>query len=654
MSGFYGGRDGRSFLIAKNFESVAAMARAFDNPAYTEVNFDEYVLINTLNKNNPENGQIYRRGYDYTSNRKILSYTLQKTETEEGKVEITYTSEEIDANGAVYIGTIVGPAGAAPTLKFGYYDDIRLIDIMANYNNIDFPTIEKLTEYFNSIYPLGSAKYDVNEDLLVSNPNSYAGTTNFIKTNTIDGEVLHFHYDSMYVDRTDSLGWYLVNVNAIRVGEGSYSLGRDLVPGVEYELDENGNYIYEEVDGVKCLKIKPNSYQKTIDWKYCSVRNENNEDTTAYIGFKMASPVVEFEATPTDAYEKVDLIDKLSVDMNKDSIADHPFYSRWRLKIPKGIKGDSFDNLQVTKLNTDDTYYDINDKKLEDYSTKYDYITYKKYNYDNDAKGTFKTYVLGKYDQIQSLDFNEDGTLTIERTHAETLTKILHWITGASLEDNGTFILNFNDSKWNSGDIVNGVMKKEKLIKWINNILLKNDGTLEVAFNNGDTTSLEKALTRITGVTYENGILTITFNNESINTFTAEINGIKNVEIGEDQKLKITYSNNKSESIGEPINYIEQIKRDEDAASDTYNHLLIKHSANFEDNDGWQDLGGLNYTMVADDMETSEESTEEEKAQMTILNKKKADLAIGGIWFVSKNIPENMIPEEEPLPEEEA
>ena len=154
-----------------------------------------------------------------------------------------------------------------------------------------------------------------------------------------------------------------------------FSLGRDLVPGVEYELDENGNYIYEEVDGVKCLKIKPNSYQKTIDWKYCSVRNENNEDTTAYIGFKMASPVVEFEATPTDAYEKVDLIDKLSVDMNKDSIADHPFYSRWRLKIPKGIKGDSFDNLQVTKLNTDDTYYDINDKKLEDYSTKYDYIT---------------------------------------------------------------------------------------------------------------------------------------------------------------------------------------------------------------------------------------------------------------------------------------
>lgn len=650
MSGFYGGREGRSFIIAKNFNSVADMASAFNDPGYTEVNFDEYVLINTLNKNNPENGQVYRRGYDYTSNRKILSYTLKKTETEEGKVEITYTSKEIDANGAVYIGTIVGPAGAAPTLKFGYYDDIRLIDIMAKYNNIDFSTIERLTEYFNTIYPSGSAKYDVNEDLLVSDPDSYAGTTNFIKTNTIDGEVLHFHYDSIYENKTDSLGWYLVNVNAIRVGEGSYSLGRDLVPGVEYELDENGNYTYEEVDGIKCLKIKPNSYQKTIDWKYCSVRNENNEDTTSYIGFRMASPVVEFEAISTDAYKKGNLIDKLSVDMNKTDITDHPFYSRWRLKVPKGIKGDSFDSLQVTKLNADDTYYDINDEKLEDYSTIYDYITYKKYNYDDDAEGTFKTYVLGKYDQIKNLQFNEDGTFKIERTHADTITKILHWITGASLESNGTFTLNFNDSKWNSGDIVDGVMKKEKLIKWINNISLKDNGTLEVAFNNGDTSSLEKALTRITGVTYENGELKITFNNESINTFTAEINGIKNVEIGEDQKLKITYSNNKSESIGEPINYIKKIERDTDANSPSFNHLLAEYSDPTRD---IEDLGSLNYNMIADEIFLNDDSTQQERDLYELVEAKKQALSIGGIWFVSKDIPE-VETEEEPLPDEEA
>lgn len=654
MSGFYGGREGRSFIIAKNFNSVADMTSAFNDPGYTEVNFDEYVLINTLNKNNPENGQVYRRGYDYTSDRKILSYTLNKTETEEGKVEITYTSKEIDANGAVYIGTIVGPAGAAPTLKFGYYDDIRLIDIMANYNNIDFNTVEKLTEYFNSIYPSGSAKYDANEDLLVSNPaTGYAGTTNFIKTNAIDGEVLHFHYDSIYADKTDSLGWYLVNVNTIRVGEGSYSLGQDLVPGVEYELDENGNYIYEELDGVKHLKIKPNSYQKTIDWKYCSVRNENNEDTTAYIGFKMASPVVEFEATPTDAYETVDLIDKLNTDINNEDISDHPFYSRWRLKIPKGIKGNSLSNLRVSTLTADGVYFNLDGTSYTVENTVHDFILYDEYKYDNRAEGELiKTYILGKYDQIKSITLAEDGTLTIDRTHGvDTFERKLHWITGASLADNGTFTLTFNDSQWNSTGITNGVFEKNNLIKWISNASIDNAGNLRIEFNNG-TAPIEKQLTWISAASYTNGVLDITFNNNNngIQNINKEIKGIEDIEIGEDQKLKITYNTGTAKTFDEPINYIDEIKRDSDSESETYNHLLIKHSDPVR---GWQDLGGLNYAMVADDVILSDESTEEERAKATALEKKKADLAIGGIWFVSKDIPEIIIEDEVP-PEEEA
>ena len=70
MSNFYGGKEGRSFVITKEFQSIAEMTEAFkQGPLYTEVNFDEYVLINTVNKNSPENGQLFRRGYDYNSDR---------------------------------------------------------------------------------------------------------------------------------------------------------------------------------------------------------------------------------------------------------------------------------------------------------------------------------------------------------------------------------------------------------------------------------------------------------------------------------------------------------------------------------------------------------------------------------------------------------
>lgn len=649
MSGFYGGRDGRSFLIVKDFESVAAMAKAFDDPAYTEVNFDEYVLINTLNKNNPENGQIYRRGYDYTSDRKIASYTLTKKNDEEGNIIITYTSDQIDANGAVYVGTIVGPAGRAPMFEFGHYDDIRIIDKAAKYLNVTFDTIEKIAEYFNGIYSNGAAKYDEDGDLLVSNPEKdFAGQTNFIKTNKIDSEeIYYFHYDSIYADKNNSIGWYLVETP--RIGEGAYSFDHDLVPGVEYETDEDGNYIYEEIDGVKNLKIKTDSYQKTINWKYCSVRNENNEDSTAYIGFRFVSPVIEFEATPTSAYETVDLIDKLSVDMNKESITDHPFYSRWKLKIPKGIKGNSLSNLRVSTLITKGEYYNPDGNKYTVSDTTHDFILYDEYTYDNKAEGELiKTYVLGKYDQIKSITLAEDGTLTIERTHGkDEFKKQFHWITDVSFDNYGTVKLTFNNDKFfNNGELI-----KENLIKWISNVSIDDAGNLKIEFNNG-ADPIERTLTWISAASYENGMLNITFNNNSVvQNISKEIKGIEDISIGEDQKLTFTYNTGASKTFEEPLNYIEEVKRDSDSESDTYNHLLIKHSDPVR---GWQDLGGLNYTMVADEIFIDDESTEEEIAQSNILEKKKADLSLGGVWFVSKEIPaiaEEEVPKE-PLPEE--
>ena len=49
---FYGGRRGASFIIVKEYESIAAMIECFQQGgAYRTVNYDEYVLINTVNLN---------------------------------------------------------------------------------------------------------------------------------------------------------------------------------------------------------------------------------------------------------------------------------------------------------------------------------------------------------------------------------------------------------------------------------------------------------------------------------------------------------------------------------------------------------------------------------------------------------------------------
>ena len=128
---FYGGRKGASFVIVKNYPDIPTMTQDFaQGNALIEVGFDEYVLINTYNKNHPDNGKIFKRGYDYNSDRTIEGYRAYNQSNQEiinGTPEqykkATYKYEDpengddpIEACGAIYIGTIVGPAGLSPHL----------------------------------------------------------------------------------------------------------------------------------------------------------------------------------------------------------------------------------------------------------------------------------------------------------------------------------------------------------------------------------------------------------------------------------------------------------------------------------------------------------------------------------------------------------
>ena len=135
---FYGGRRGASFIIVKSFKCIRkpdidnwfwkkviqeawenaskdnigtepsieewvvdnCMVQAFEKGgAYKIVNYDEYVIIDTPNKNDKDNGKIYRRGYNYANDPNNLG-------------------------GAEYIGQIVGPAGMAPQVEMKTIDEV--------------------------------------------------------------------------------------------------------------------------------------------------------------------------------------------------------------------------------------------------------------------------------------------------------------------------------------------------------------------------------------------------------------------------------------------------------------------------------------------------------------------------------------------------
>lgn len=121
MNSFYGGKQGRTYHIVARYDSVSDMVKAFKNGgAYTEVNYGQYVLIDTvLNRNNRserENGLLYRRGFNY-----IQDYVIPPTKTENQTDQDFYKRwrqwVQHPGGGAIYIGQIVGPEGRTPEVS---------------------------------------------------------------------------------------------------------------------------------------------------------------------------------------------------------------------------------------------------------------------------------------------------------------------------------------------------------------------------------------------------------------------------------------------------------------------------------------------------------------------------------------------------------
>lgn len=97
MESFYGGRPGASFIITKTFPDIATMKEKFSQgTGYNEVYYDEYVVIQTSNPENADNGKVFRRGYDLNNG----------------------------YGGGEYVGSIKGPAGPPTVLELMPYKNI--------------------------------------------------------------------------------------------------------------------------------------------------------------------------------------------------------------------------------------------------------------------------------------------------------------------------------------------------------------------------------------------------------------------------------------------------------------------------------------------------------------------------------------------------
>lgn len=448
MYSFYGGRPGNSFVIITTFKSVKDMVTAFKKgPEYKTVHYDEYVMINTDNKNNLENGRLYRRGYQFTNS----------------------------MGGAEYIGTIAGPSGNAPQLTIETIDEVRTKNV----------------------------------------PDGYSGKS--------------------------------------QNGEYNVSNGA-LVPGKTKDI--NGNDVYND----------------SIKWASCSIVNENNEEATAYLGFTFPYPVIEFSTESVKPYLGGSYTDTLSI--FRDDEMDHPFYEKWNIQIPKGIKGDTFKNFRVVTASNNDGVQQY-DGQSDDRGSGREILVYDYYNYDKKESGDPKTLYLGDYNMIEGISMSNDGAITVQYTHNNdvTFSEKVKWINSISLLDNGTFTIIYNTK-------TNGVNDEYSTsLDWIKNVDIAQDGTVTFIHNNGTRTPADNKIKWCNGVNINNqGVITFNWNDESSTQLQEPIQWIDEVALAADGTLTVTYNTKdendqpKEQIFSQQIKWIDNISlNNEGTLTVTYN-----------------------------------------------------------------------------------
>ena len=417
MYSFYGGRPGNSFIIITTYRSIADMVAKFkQGPNYTAVHYDEHVMINTVNKNDPDNGRVYRRGYNFTNT----------------------------MGGAEYIGTIVGPAGKAPMLEMTTVADVKSKHASEGYDE--------------------------------------------------------------------------------RFSSGQYSpTGGNLVPG----------------------KTGSGTFNDAITWACCSIRNENDEDATAYIGFTFPYTVIDYETSWIEPYVAGRYADTSSATRVDDET--HPFFEKWHINVPKGVKGNAFMNLKVEAASTNVEEYtgqadDINNGRM---ILAYDY-----YNYDDYQNGAPVRLYLGDYNMIDNVSIDDEGTITIDYSHDDdsVWTKKIKWVKSVTLNtETGLLTVVYNHTTDASGNPTTYTT----YLDWIDEVNVADDGTVTFGHTHEADTVFDKKIQWVTGVTINNdGTVTFTWNNGTVDTvFSNIIQWISSVNLAADGTLTVGYNNGAADSV---------------------------------------------------------------------------------------------------------
>ena len=562
---FYGGRDGKSFVIKKAFATIPKMVEAFaQGSSYADVKWGEYVIINTTSKNHPDNGKLFRRGMDYgDTNRNIEYYEFNAAQGQYIKAAPLGRS-----GGAIYIGTIVGPAGPTPHMLVESMSKIEeAYNINANKSEIlksEF-TFEPGSIEF---YPGATTEGDANDKLYIK---AYSIRDNEDNETTVHlgFKVPYYHMDltaaqvssqSAFEFKTEKdlpfYNKYHINIPKGRHGMSIENIYIKTADDSVVSFFMNGDSIERNVDGT--IKTPTNGYPGRDDdigkrqiWVATVkdfYRSDSNPDIyTVYLGdYNILQDITLNETTGalTIEFEHND-----SKTYNLNWIKDIAFAEDGTITLDYSSAADKTINNLIKWINnvslSDAGEFEIKFNYGNDYVTNLKWPIAVNLSQEgvvtvgfNDGSSSEQE---NKLSWVTNIEMDADGTVTTSYNNQDSETKQFTWVEDIAIESDGTFVKKLNSNEEASRD--------EKAFTWVEDIAIEDDGTFVKKLNIDEEASRdEKAFTWMTDITIaEDGVVTHKYNNKE-DEAKEQFIWIKDLTLAEDGTVTRTYNNNTTET----------------------------------------------------------------------------------------------------------
>lgn len=438
LESFYGGKQGISPVIKSSFEFIDAndpayraaieartptdgtissrdkdaidaktMDLCFSNTSYKNVWYNELCIIDTINKNNPNNGKIFRR-------------TLKGA----GDTGTNLCAE--------YVGRIVGPAGTNPFFSFG-----------------SLKSVEEQGK---------KEKIDLAPEMQVSYPIDENGNISSAKTEIIDGQEVQIDINPFYQSAAIGTNGILVPGKAPN-GEYHDDIKYTWLNVVDDTREIPTRSIIYMGFQIPYPSLEINS--ETIDWwesasiiKNTQIGLENIENHPFYHNWTISIP----RGVRGNAATNIRLVQQKEFSNVPGGIENKPILYDFEKDLIESNNGIYVIRNLNPQDNTDHYGPDLPDRTgIENsYIWVYDYIFYDVDQYDDEAtESTIEhtkkyTFYLGSYNEISDVILEEDGTLTFIYSDATSkiFSKKISWINDVLIENSGILNFVFNQTEY--------------------------------------------------------------------------------------------------------------------------------------------------------------------------------------------------------------